>query len=64
MPEQHCTSTQRTAPIFLEFNEWMGIITWQNQVLEEVQTKIQVMNEEIVVTMDPMEQQQKFDQIQ
>jgi hypothetical protein len=32
--------------------------------LEEARTKIQVLNEEVVVTMDPMEQQQKFDQIQ
>jgi hypothetical protein len=42
----------------------MGIITRCNQVLEEVCTKIQVLNEEVVAMMDPMEQQQKFDQIQ
>jgi hypothetical protein len=42
----------------------MGIITRRNQVLEEFQTKIQVLNEEVLVTMEPMEQQQKFDQIQ
>jgi hypothetical protein len=42
----------------------MGIIARRNQVLEEVCTKIQVLNEEFSSTMDPMEQQKKFDQIQ
>jgi hypothetical protein len=32
--------------------------------LEEVHTNIQVLNEEVVATMDPMEQQHKFDQVQ
>jgi hypothetical protein len=32
--------------------------------LEEVRTKIQVLNEEVAATMDPIEKQQKFDQIQ
>jgi hypothetical protein len=50
--------------IFKEVSDWMGIIARRNQVLEEVRTKIQVLNEEVAVTMDPMEQQQKFDQIQ
>jgi hypothetical protein len=50
--------------IFREVSDWMGIIARWNQVLEEVCTKIQVLNEEVVATMDPMEQQQKFDQIQ
>jgi hypothetical protein len=50
--------------IFKEVSDWMGIITCQNQVLEEACTNIQVLNEEVMVTMDPIEQQQKFDQIQ
>jgi hypothetical protein len=50
--------------IFKEVSDWMGIIARQNQVLEELHTKIQVLNEQVVVTMDPIEQQRKFDQIQ
>jgi hypothetical protein len=50
--------------IFKEVNEWMGIIARQNKVLEEVHINIQVLNEEVTATMDPMEKQQKFDQIQ
>jgi hypothetical protein len=50
--------------IFKEVSDYMGIISRWDQVLEEVHTNIQVLNEEVVVTMDPMEQQQKFDQIQ
>jgi hypothetical protein len=50
--------------IFREVSDWMGIITRHNQVLEEVRTKIQVLNEEVSPTMDPMEQHHKFDQIQ
>jgi hypothetical protein len=42
----------------------MGIIARHNQVLEEVLTKVQVLNEEVVTTMDPLEKQQKFNQIQ
>jgi phage-related tail protein len=50
--------------IFREVSDWMGIIARWNQVLEEMHTKIQVLNEEVAETMDPMEKQQKFDQIQ
>jgi hypothetical protein len=32
--------------------------------LEEVRTNIQVLNEEVAATMDPIEKQQKFDQFQ
>jgi tRNA1(Val) A37 N6-methylase TrmN6 len=42
----------------------MGIIAKRNQTLEDVHTRIQVLNEDIVAMMDPLEQQQKFDQIQ
>jgi hypothetical protein len=56
--------TMDCTKIFREVSDWMGIIARWNQVLEEVHTKIQVLNEEVAVTMDPMEQQQKFDQIQ
>jgi hypothetical protein len=65
MPERHYISRQRTA---LKSSR-KSAIGWassldRNQVLEEVHTKIQVLNEEVAVTMDPIEQQQKFDQIQ
>jgi hypothetical protein len=50
--------------IFREVSDWMGIIARRNQVLEDVCTKIQVLNEEFATTMDPLEKQQKFDQIQ
>jgi hypothetical protein len=53
-----CTKT------FMEFNDWMGIMARRNQVLEDVRTRIQVLNEEVAATIDPMEQQQKFYQIQ
>jgi hypothetical protein len=56
--------TEECKQIFREVSDWMGIIARRNQVLEEVHTKIQVLNEEVAATMDPMEQQQKFDQIQ
>jgi hypothetical protein len=56
--------TEECKQIFREVSDWMGIIARCNQVLEEVHTKIQVLNEEVAATMDPMEQQQKFDQIQ
>jgi uncharacterized protein YoxC len=42
----------------------MGIIARCNQVLEDVFTKIQVLNDEFSATMDLLEQQQKFNQIQ
>jgi hypothetical protein len=42
----------------------MGIIAIHNQILEDVHTRIQVLNEEVMATIDPLEQQQKFDQIQ
>jgi hypothetical protein len=35
-----------------------------NQTLENVSTRIQLLNEEVAVTMDPLEKQEKFDQIQ
>jgi len=56
--------TSDCTKIFREVSDWMGIIARQNHVLEEVHTKIQVMTEEVAATMDPMEQQQKFDQMQ
>jgi chromosome segregation ATPase len=50
--------------IFREVSDWMGIIARCNQTLEDVHTRIQVLNEEVVATMDPLEKQLKFDQIQ
>jgi hypothetical protein len=42
----------------------MGIVARQNQNLEDVCTRIQVLNEEVVAMMYLLEKQQKFDQIQ
>jgi hypothetical protein len=64
MLEQHCTSAQPNARIFHEVSDWMGIIARCNQTLEDVRARIQFLNEEVAVTMDPLEQQEKFDQIQ
>jgi hypothetical protein len=65
MPEQHYTKcTTECTRIFCEVNDWMGIIARHNQTLEDVCARIQLLNEEVVVTMDPLEQQEKFDQIQ
>jgi hypothetical protein len=52
--------TVECTKIFREVIDWMGIIARCNQVLEDVRTKIQVQNDEVVATVDPMEQQQKF----
>jgi hypothetical protein len=59
----HKRTTECTR-IFHEVSDWMGIIARHNQTLEDVCAKIQSLNEEVVVTMDPLEQQEKFDQIQ
>jgi hypothetical protein len=56
--------TTECTNIFREVSDWMGIIARRNQTLEDVRTRIQVLNEEVAATMDPLEQQQKFDQIQ
>jgi hypothetical protein len=56
--------TTECTNIFREVSDWMGIIARCNQTLEDVCTRIQVLNEEVVATMDPLEKQQKFDQIQ
>ena len=50
--------------IFWEVNDWMGIITRWNKTLEDVWARIQLLNEEVAATMDPLEKQHKFDQIQ
>ena len=50
--------------IFREVSDWMGIIARHNQTLEDVHARIKLLNEEVVVTMDPLEKQDKFDQIQ
>jgi cysteinyl-tRNA synthetase len=59
----HKCTTECTR-IFHEVSDWMGIIARRNQTLEDVHTRIQSLNEEVAVTMDPLEQQEKFDQIQ
>ena len=50
--------------IFKEVSDWMGIISRCNQTLEDLRLKIQSLNEEVSNTMDPLEQQEKFDKIQ
>jgi hypothetical protein len=42
----------------------MGIISRHNQTLEDLCMKIQSLNEEATNTLDPLEQQEKFDKIQ
>jgi len=42
----------------------MGIIARCNLNLEDVHTRIQLLNEEVASTMDTLEKQEKFDQIQ
>jgi hypothetical protein len=49
--------------IFREIIDWTKIIARWNKVFVEVRTNIHMLNEESTATMDPMEQQQKFDQI-
>jgi hypothetical protein len=56
--------TNECTNIFREVKDWMGIIARCNQTLEDVHTRIQVWNEEVVSTMDLLEQQQMFDNIQ
>ena len=41
----------------------MGIISRCNQTLEDLRVKIQSLNEEVVNTLDLLEQQEKFDKI-
>jgi hypothetical protein len=55
--------TTECTKIFHEVSDWMGIITRRNQTLEDVDAIIQLLNEEVAVTMDPLKQQEKFDQI-
>ena len=56
--------TTESTKIFRDVGDWMGIIARRNQTLEDVRTKIQVLNEEVATTMDPLEQQKNFNQIQ
>jgi len=42
----------------------MGIIAKRNQTLEDMCVRIQLLNEEVAVTMDPLKKQEKFDQMQ
>jgi hypothetical protein len=57
------TLHKRTAEctrIFWEVSDWMGIISWCNQTLEDLCMKIQSLNEEVSITMDPLEQQENL----
>jgi hypothetical protein len=49
--------TTNCTKIFREFSDWMGIIARHNRTLDDMHTIIQVLNEEVVATMDPLEQQ-------
>jgi hypothetical protein len=49
--EKHCTNEQcKCTRIFREVSDWMGIIARHIHTLEDIFTKIQMLNEEIVVT--------------
>jgi hypothetical protein len=54
-------NTIECTKIFREVNDWMDIIARRNETLEDVHTRIQVLNEEVVAMMDLLEKQQKFD---
>jgi hypothetical protein len=56
--------TAECTTIFKEVSDWMGIISRCNQTLEDLCLQIQSLNEEATNTMDPLEQQEKFDKIQ
>jgi hypothetical protein len=56
--------TVECTTIFKEVSDWMGVITRCNQALEELCMKIQTLNEEASKAQDPLEQQEKFDEIQ
>jgi chromosome segregation ATPase len=56
--------TAECTKIFREISDWMGIISRCNQTLEDLHVKIQSLNEEAANTLDPLEQQEKFDKIQ
>jgi len=47
--------TPKGTRIFQEVSDWMVIIARRNQTLEDVGTEIQSLNEEVVITMDPLE---------
>jgi hypothetical protein len=56
--------TVECTKIFREVSDWMGIISRCNHTLEDLRTKIQSLNAEATNTLDPLEQQAKFDKIQ
>jgi hypothetical protein len=56
--------TMECTTIFKEISDWMGVISWCNQTLEDLCSKIQSLNEEAAKSLDPLEQQAKFDEIQ
>jgi peptidoglycan hydrolase CwlO-like protein len=55
---QKCTA--KCTRIFHEVSDWMGIIERCNQTLKDVHERINSLNEEVVVTMDLLEKQEKF----
>jgi hypothetical protein len=58
----HKCTTEYTK-ILRKVSDWVGIISRHNQTLEDVRTRIQVLNDEVATTMDPLEQQENFDHI-
>jgi hypothetical protein len=56
--------TVECTKIFREVSDWMGIISRHNHTLEDLCMKIQSLNAEATNTLDPLEQQEKFDKIQ
>jgi hypothetical protein len=62
MLEKHCTNAQPNEQGYsVKLDNYMGIITRHNQTMEDVCARIQFLNELVGVTMDPLEQQEKFD---
>ena len=56
--------TVECTKIFKEVRDWMGIISRCNHTLEDLCMKIQLLNAEETNTLDPLEQQEKFEKIQ
>jgi len=52
--------TTKCTKIFREVSDSTGIMERRNQTIEEVSKRIQFLNEEVAVTMEPLEQQEKF----
>jgi hypothetical protein len=57
-------NTFECTTIFKEFSDWMGVITYRNEKLEDLCTIIHTLNEEATKRHDSLEQQEKIYEIQ